>query len=63
MAKVHFIVRNMRAPDDERGPREVRAKHGSLEQAQAQWDAESGEHGSTTLLRIEDAQGNIVREA
>ena len=58
--KIHYLVRNMRAPDDPRGPREVKAKHSSLADAEAQWEAEAG---SGTLLRIEDAKGNVVREA
>jgi len=61
MAKrIHYIVRNHRDPDDPRGPKYVRAKHSSLEEAEMQFDHDL-EMG-VPVVAIEDAKGNTVRE-
>lgn len=60
MAKIHYLVRNHRDPDDPRGPRPVRAKYASLEEAEAQFDHDI-EMG-VPVVAIEDAKGNTVRE-
>ena len=55
----HYIVRNFADPDEP--PKEYRAAHASLEEAEAQFDHDL-ELGFP-VVRIEDAKGETVREA
>lgn len=60
MAKLVYLVRDLREPGDEAGPKLVRAAHSSLEEAKAQAASDLA-HGRA-IVSIEDGKGMVVWE-
>jgi hypothetical protein len=58
--KVHFLVYDLRDPGDPAGPKITKARHSSLENAEAQRDVDLSV--GKRAVRIEDAKGNAVWE-
>lgn len=56
--RVHYLVYDHRDPADKRGPRLTKARHSSLENAEAQRDADL--EAGLRVVAIEDAKGNAV---